>query len=99
MSLQLAKPRASVADITEGVVLFVPLLLGSQGAVLVRGGVATAIIDLPSDASPSLRYGADRIGDAIQEMSGGTLPVGGRAPVRIVLRTDKRLGPEEFDLN
>ncbi|HLK13303.1 MAG TPA: DUF4838 domain-containing protein [Fimbriimonadaceae bacterium] len=77
---------------------FVPLLVAAQGAVLVKDGVATAVIDLPANASPSLRYGADQLGETLQAMSRGTLPVGGTAPVKVVLRADPKLGPEEFDL-
>ncbi|MHB8638062.1 MAG: DUF4838 domain-containing protein [Fimbriimonadaceae bacterium] len=94
-------------------VLFVPLLFGGlyhgpnlasperhapPGAVLARHGTAFATIDLPTDASPSLRYGAEQLGATIKQMSGATLPVGGVARVAIVLRTDPKFGPEEFDL-
>lgn len=77
---------------------FVPLVLAAQGAVLVRDGVAAASIDLPANASPSMRYGAKQLQITLKQMSGADVPVGGPAKVRIVLRADSKFGAEEFDL-
>ena len=80
-------------------VLFVPLVLAAQGAVLVRDGVANASIALSGVGSPSLWYGAEQIVKTVRQMSGAAIPNGTVGRVKIILTTDPTFGPEEFDLN
>ena len=47
----------------------------ADGITLVENGRAKAVIVLPKDASPSMKWAAEELQTAIEEISGATLPI------------------------
>jgi uncharacterized protein DUF4838/glycosyl hydrolase family 67 len=47
----------------------------ADGVTLVENGKAKAVIVLPKDASPSMKWAAEELQAAIEEISGATLPI------------------------
>lgn len=76
------------------------LMSSQETKYLVGDGASDGAIELPVDASPSMRHGAEELQAAIQSISGAKLPIIDleRKRVAIRLKANSKMGVEEYQI-